>query len=78
MSEVQRLNLSINRKGIPAKNKKLVILNKEKIFESITQASIETGISVTSIANNLAGLSKKTKIGRWEYRDWETDRKSVV
>lgn len=67
MSEVQRLNLSINRKGIPAKNKKLVILNKEKIFESITQASIETGISVTSIANNLAGLSKKTKIGIWEY-----------
>ena len=34
---------------------------------TVTQASIKTGISVTSIANNLAGLSKKTKIGIWEY-----------
>jgi group I intron endonuclease len=58
---------SISRKGKPSKNKRKVILNKNEIYESIKEASLKTGIGITSISNNLKGLSKKTKIGIWEY-----------
>ena len=44
----------------------LKILNNEKIFESLTDASNKTGISINSISNNLKGLSKITKVGKWE------------
>ena len=57
---------SKKRKGKPALNKKRVILNNEKIFESLTDASNKTGISINSISNNLKGLSKITKVGKWE------------
>ena len=58
---------SISRKGKPAKNKRKIILNKKNIFNSLTEASMQTGISITSISNNLKGLSNLTKIGKWEY-----------
>jgi hypothetical protein len=65
-TENQRKNLSDSKKGKEAKNKIKVILNKELIFNSITDASIKTGLCISSIHNNLKGLSKTTKIGIWE------------
>lgn len=62
-----RKQWSNSKKGIPAKNKRAVILNNTQIFDSITEASIQTGIKITSISNNLKGLSKNTKVGKWEY-----------
>ncbi|MFV0232793.1 HNH endonuclease [Empedobacter falsenii] len=62
-----RKQWSNSKKGIPAKNKRPVILNNTQIFDSITEASIQTGIKRTSISNNLKGLSKNTKVGKWEY-----------
>ena len=62
---------SIYRKGKPAKNKRKIILNKKNIFNSLTEASMETGISINSISNNLKGLSNLTKIGKWEYYQQE-------
>lgn len=35
-------------------------------YNSITEASHETGVSVTSISNNINGLSKTTKKGVWK------------
>lgn len=55
------------RRGKPANNCVKVILNNSTIFNSITIASKCTGVSVSSIHNNIKGLSKKTKIGKWEY-----------
>ena len=55
-------------KGKPAHNRKKVVLNKNEFFDSITEASIKKGISVGSIHNNINGLSKKTKLGKWEYQ----------
>lgn len=66
-SDVFRQNLSNIKKGNPAKNKKSIILNNELIFESLTKASLETGVSIKSINNNLKGRSIKTKVGIWEY-----------
>lgn len=62
-----RKQWSNSKKSIPAKNKRPVILNNTQIFDSITEASIQTGIKRTSISNNLKGLSKNTKVGKWEY-----------
>lgn len=66
-TENQRHKLSASRKGQPAKNKKKVVLNSKFIYDSLTEASKKTGVSITSISNNLSGLSKKTKVGVWEY-----------
>lgn len=55
------------RRGKPAKNIKKVILNNCKIYDSITLASLNTGVSVSAIHNNIKGLSKKTKVGIWNY-----------
>lgn len=55
------------RRGKKAKNIKKVILNNCKIYDSITLASIDTGVSTSSIHNNIKGLSKKTKVGKWDY-----------
>ena len=59
--------MSEARKGKPANNRKCVLLNDTDVFESITEASLQTGIGMTSIHNNLTGLSKSTKVGKWEY-----------
>lgn len=56
-----------NRKGKPAHNKRKIILNGQEVFDSIKEASNKTGILISSIANNLTGISKKTKIGVWKY-----------
>lgn len=64
----QRNKMSIARKGRPATNKRQVVLNNVESFESITEASLQTGVSVSSIHNNLKGLSKKTKKGTWNYK----------
>ena len=63
-----RKKISASKKGKPAKNKRPVLLNDELAFESITEASIKTGVSITSINNNLVGLSAKTKKGVWTYQ----------
>lgn len=65
-SEEFKKRLSEIKKGCEAKNKKKVILNDEFIFNSITEASIKTGVGISSICNNIKGLSKTTKIGIWK------------
>ena len=62
-----RRKISRSKRGIQAKNKKAVILNGKDKYISITEASNETGVSISSIHNNIKGLSKTTKIGTWEY-----------
>jgi group I intron endonuclease len=56
------------RKGKPSHNVRPVVLNGEKHYSSITIASKETGVSVSAILNNIKGLSKKTKVGIWNYK----------
>tara|TARA_R110000851_G_C12661114_1_gene521437 strand:+ start:74 stop:490 length:417 start_codon:yes stop_codon:yes gene_type:complete len=63
-----RQKISKSKKGKPAQNKRAVSLNGVECFESITSASLKKGISITSINNNLRGLSKTTKLGKWEYK----------
>lgn len=55
------------RKGKAALNRKKVMLNGAKVFDSIEEASRQTGISVVSIIKNLKGRSKRPKIGNWTY-----------
>jgi len=57
---------ALKRKGKPSLNRKKVILNDKVIFDSLTEASIKTGIKISTISNNLKGLSKKTKYGIWK------------
>jgi hypothetical protein len=66
--EETRQKMSKARKGRPAHNKTPVILNDIHKYPSITIASIDVGISISSIHNNLKGLSKSTKIGKWKYQ----------
>ena len=66
-TEEHRKNISKARKGCKALNKKAVILNGEEEFESISKAAEFFGVSVGTIHNNIKGLSKKTKQGKWEY-----------
>lgn len=66
-SEELKKRMSDSKKGIPASNKIKVILNKSDVFNSLTEASNKTGVSITSICNNLKGLSNSTKKGKWEY-----------
>lgn len=54
------------RKGIPSHNRVKVVLNNSIVYESISEASIKTGVSIGSIHNNLKGLSKTTKKGIWK------------
>lgn len=66
-SEELKKRWSESRKGVESPNKKMVILNNELIFNSLTEASIKTGVSITAIVNNLKGLSNLTKKGKWNY-----------
>lgn len=59
---------SKKRKGKQSHNIRAITLNGVKNYSSITKASIDCGISITSISNNLKGLSKTTKLGVWEYQ----------
>lgn len=54
-------------KGKPSHKRKKVILNEHNTFNSLKDASLKTGISITCISNNLRGLSKSTKAGVWKY-----------
>jgi CRISPR/Cas system-associated protein Cas10 (large subunit of type III CRISPR-Cas system) len=67
-TEEQREKMSNARKGKSPKNKRAVVLDGSKEFPSITQAANEMGISITSISNNLSGLSMSTKAGKWSYK----------
>lgn len=66
MSEAVAASVLV-RKGKPSHKRKKVILNNKICFDSLTDASIKTGIKLTSIGNNLNGLSKSTKAGVWKY-----------
>lgn len=67
-TDEMRLNNSKSKKGIPREYCRIkVVLNDSEVFDSLTIASIEKGILKSSIANNLSGLSKKTKVGVWKY-----------
>lgn len=66
-TEETRMRMSKSRKGQPAKNKRAVILNGVRLFPSISEAAQEMEIQITSISNNLKGLSKSTKVGIWKY-----------
>jgi group I intron endonuclease len=55
------------RRGQAAKNRRPVVLCDGRKFESISEAAAFFGISIGCISNNLNGISKKTKVGRWEY-----------
>lgn len=66
-SEETKLQMSINRKGKPSNNKRKIIAiieseNKEIPFASLNEAALFFNIKVTSISNNLSGLSKTVKI----------------
>ena len=67
MSKAVKASADKNR-GKPAKNRVKVVLNKTIVFDSITIASKETGVSISSIHNNIKGLSKSTRIGIWSYK----------
>lgn len=60
------------RRGKPAKNVVPIFSIDTngyiKHYSSITEASKKTGISITSISNNLSGLSKKAGKLLWEYQ----------
>ena len=55
------------RRGKPAKNRRPIVLCDGRVFESITEAAAFFDISIGSISNNLNGISKTTKLGKWEY-----------
>ena len=55
-------------KGKPAHNKKAIILNNNKKFNSLTEAANQLNCSISLISNNLIGLSKITKFGIWTYQ----------
>lgn len=57
---------ALKRRGKPATNRVSVSLNDTTIYQSITDASKQTGVSITSISNNIKGLSKTTKVGVWK------------
>ena len=59
--------MSLSKKGKPAKNKRAVILNNETVFNSITEVALKMKIGISTISNNLSGLSKKTSVGVWKY-----------
>lgn len=58
----------IKNRGKQSHNIRAVILNNNKEYSSITVASKKTDVGITSIHNNLKGLSKSTKVGVWEYQ----------
>lgn len=66
-TEQTRQKMSTGRKGVPAKNKVPVVGNGIE-YESLTVASLKTGVSITSIANNLSGLSKTAGGIKWVYK----------
>lgn len=53
-------------RGKPSPRRISVILNDEKIYDSIYLAAKDNNILSTSICNNLYGLSKRTKVGIWK------------
>ncbi len=54
-------------RGKPSHNRKPVILNRKVKYDSIKLAAESNNILMTSIINNIKGLSKKTKVGIWNY-----------
>ena len=79
MTDKTRMNMSLNRRGIPAHNKLLVIqydLNNNFIneFESITKASEETGTFRTCIVNNLKNRIKTAGGYKWHYQQRKLSR----
>jgi group I intron endonuclease len=62
---------SNKRKGIPALNRKKVILNDNEIFNSLTEGALKYNICTSSISNNIKGLSKTTKVGIWKIYNHE-------
>lgn len=66
-----RINKSISHKGKPALNKRAVILNDTEIFDDMSSAAIQKNIVVSTIHNNINGLSKKTRVGVWKYYNQE-------
>lgn len=55
------------RRGKHSHNRRKVRLSDGRIFDSITIAAIETGVSMHSIINNIKRRSKKTTVGVWQY-----------
>ena len=66
-TDEQRIQNGINKKGKPSPNQKPVIMNDSVYYKNMSEAAKSNGILVTSIANNLSGLSKRTKIGTFKY-----------
>lgn len=55
------------RKGKPSHNCKKVVLNGERVFDSLKIAAEQTGVSFASISQNIRGISKFTRVGVWQY-----------
>lgn len=53
-------------RGKPAKNRIKISLNGV-VYDSLTIASMETGVCISSISQNLSGNIHKTKAGVWKY-----------
>lgn len=62
--------ISLSKTGKPKRGKVIILKTKddEKEYPSLTAAYSETGLSITSISNNLKGYSKSTKLGLWKYK----------
>lgn len=56
-------------RGKKSVNCRAVLLNGITEFESVTIASEKTGVLRGAIQNNLKGISKKTSIGVWTYKN---------
>ena len=66
MSDEMRAKMSLAKKGKPAKNKKKVLcVETNQEFESVTEAAKHFGICNTAISNCLSGLSKKAAGHTW-------------
>lgn len=72
-SEECRKKLSEYHKGIPAKNRRIVVcLETGEIFMSIKEAGIAKNVAPNNISSCLAGLRKRTASFHWMYlEDYE-------
>lgn len=71
-SKESKEKLSKSKKGKPAKNKKKIVMldkhgNIVKEYDSLTEASIQNNVLISSIANNLKGNSKYCNKHQFKY-----------
>lgn len=70
LSESHKKKLSLIKKGKPSNNRRKIInKNTNKIYNSVTEAAKSIGISRSSLANRLCGITKNnTNLEYYEYK----------